>query len=430
VVISLTAVCGNAQTIDLATMTIPFNISVPLVPHQRYTFRFSLFDSGILGEGNELWREYRTYRVPSSKVITHQLGSVVPFGRVPVHFNEQLWVEVSVRARSFTRRVKLQVVPYANYSPTLYGFEVKPDDVSPSNIRGNPDTNVADGVIGATILGDPHTVLGNYGVISGGTRNQAGADAVVVGGDDNLALGDFSVVVGAGDNDATGTESSMIGGCGCRAMGDGSTVIGGCSNKTPGYRSFAAGEDAKASRRGMFVWSATDDYDPDGGSDRHYNRVYEGRGGFPQETLGDPPVPNPLFKDMQFWVKSPGGVFFVTGQDDAIPPNPLGVMLSMGSQVWEPITPTPVWAANAGSQHDAAAAAPAPVSSLYARALDLSKRAAAQRNELESGLAESMALESRLAELVRREAELRSLLAGEPRGGSDLAGTGRGDGQP
>jgi hypothetical protein len=432
---SLLAVCAITTAVgaEPIALEIPFSTKIPTASSRPQTIRFSLFDSPTIGLGNELWRELALLPVPASGAISHRLGSIVPFGEgmhgadpavpaVPVDFTQQLWVEVS--AGAFIRRVKLTVAPYSINSVSTNGLRVEQSSVSPNVIGGHAANSAAPDVSGAAIAGggeagNPNQVLGSFGAIGGGRGNQAGVRAVVGGGLQNLATGEFSSICGGIDNQATGGEASILGGAGGRATGDGATIAGGCSNTASGYRSFAAGEDAKASRRGMFVWSATDDHDPEDGDDARYIAVYEQGGGFPQELVGG--IANPLLKDMQFWVKAPGGVFFVTGQD--LDGNPVGVKLEKGSQAWVEITQNPRMTSNLEPRPDTAGLTPGEARSLQALVADLEKRVAELEGELAAGRAESTAMKARIEDLALRHAELRRLLAGEPRHGSELAGT-------
>jgi hypothetical protein len=173
----------------------------------------------------------------------------------------------------------------------------------------------------------------------------------------------------------------------------------------------------------MFVWSASDDIGLDGTHSTQDDHIFE-EDGFPQ-TVDKNTIPNPLLKDMQFWVKAPGGVFFVTGKHAAGAPE--GLMLRPGSGEWESIN-LAYYAGMAvsdpklGSGDVASAGAP-PLSlqALQATVRSLEKRLAAQQEELAASRAESAALRARLEDLALRQAELRRLLAGEPRHGGELA---------
>jgi hypothetical protein len=176
------------------------------------------------------------------------------------------------------------------------------------------------------------------------------------------------------------------------------------------------------------VWSASDDKGLDGQRDTLDDHIFEWDG-FPQ-TQDQDGTANPLLNDMQFWVKAPGGVFFVTGKDAA--GAPLGLMLRPGGTAWESIGDAyHQGIAAADPKHEAgsaSAAAPAPLQAMEATVLDLERRLAAQQKELAAqqealaaSRAESAALRARIEDLALRQAELRRLLAGEPRHGGKLA---------
>ena len=154
---------------------------------------------------------------------------------------------------------------------------------------------------------------------------------------------------------------------------------------------------------------------------KDFRRVFE-YDGFPQTTDGT--NPNTLLKTMQFRVKAPGGVFFVTGSDDN--GAPLGAMLPMGGQFWEPITPSPVLGSLIDAAPDAAWTggdrhAPAALRTLQEQVLDLERRSTAQRDELAESRAENAALRAQLEDLALRLAELRRVMAGVPRLDGDFA---------
>jgi hypothetical protein len=92
-------------------------------------------------------------------------------------------------------------------------------------------------------------VADNFGVVGGGSNNQAGDNvgtttdrpyATVAGGLNNNALGERAAIGGGSDNIASEFAA---------------TVPGGFGNYATGLYSFAAGRQAKASHAGSFVWA-------------------------------------------------------------------------------------------------------------------------------------------------------------------------------
>ena len=122
----------------------------------------------------------------------------------------------------------------------------EPHPESP-NVIGGSAANIVDvGVQGATIggggrAGNINQVAGQYGTVSGGIENRAGAAyATVAGGRLNRAESLASAVAGGEVNAATGTYSF---------------VAGGASNLASGVVSFAAGQYARATGDFCVVFS-------------------------------------------------------------------------------------------------------------------------------------------------------------------------------
>jgi len=117
----------------------------------------------------------------------------------------------------------------------------------------------------ATVAGGGYNhASGQRSSIGGGLSNLASDTAAVVcGGGNNYARGEFSVVVGGGgdysttldSNAALGGYSFVGGGKGNVAAGDFATVPGGQANEASGSHSMAAGNGAKATHEGSFVWN-------------------------------------------------------------------------------------------------------------------------------------------------------------------------------
>lgn len=171
------------------------------------------------------------------------------------------------------------------------GWQLQPTAGAPNIIGGFSENSVAPGVVGATIagggqVGDPNSVTGVLGTVSGGFGNTAsgqvstvgggGANtasdeqATVGGGDRNVASGQEATVgggfintasadratVGGGEiNSASNHGSTVGGGVENSASGQAATVPGGFDNAAAGDFSFAAGRQAKANHFGTFVWA-------------------------------------------------------------------------------------------------------------------------------------------------------------------------------
>ena len=115
------------------------------------------------------------------------------------------------------------------------------------------------------------SLVENYSVIAGGTRNSlngftstisGGSDntvssygATIAGGSYNTASGNYAVVAGGSNNTSSGVYSSVSGGSFNKASGDYTIVAGGRANEARGQYSFAAGYHALSLNDGAFVWS-------------------------------------------------------------------------------------------------------------------------------------------------------------------------------
>ncbi len=76
-----------------------------------------------------------------------------------------------------------------------------------------------------------------------------------LGGSANTAAGLVATIAGGNNNTASGTQSTVGGGVLNVASGFRSTVPGGLGNIASGDYSFAAGQDARATNQGAFVWA-------------------------------------------------------------------------------------------------------------------------------------------------------------------------------
>ncbi|CAG0935024.1 hypothetical protein TFLX_03848 [Thermoflexales bacterium] len=111
-------------------------------------------------------------------------------------------------------------------------LRLQPNSTSPNVIGGHWTNAINSGVVGATIGGGgssswSNSVQGNYGTVSGGHSNQAGAGAAVGGGVWNRASGSESTVGGGLNNSASGTLNTIGGGENNRVSGYAGTVAGG-----------------------------------------------------------------------------------------------------------------------------------------------------------------------------------------------------------
>ena len=127
----------------------------------------------------------------------------------------------------------------------------------PVNLIGGVAGNSRlDDVFGATIGGggdinNPNLITDDFGVIGGGSGNQAGDDtdgnvhtqihATVAGGSNNTASGNASTIAGGSNNTASGSGSSIAGGYLNTASGDYSAVGNGNFNTASGDNSTVVG---------------------------------------------------------------------------------------------------------------------------------------------------------------------------------------------
>ena len=98
-----------------------------------YTFRFSLWDTGIVDTGAKVWEEEKPVTITSALIKTY-LGDDTPLD--PAQFSKQLWVQVErKKGASYVRigaRDKLRASPYALNAGAGPGF------VSVSAMSGIP----------------------------------------------------------------------------------------------------------------------------------------------------------------------------------------------------------------------------------------------------------------------------------------------------
>ncbi|MFU8827006.1 MAG: tail fiber domain-containing protein [Brevefilum sp.] len=138
------------------------------------------------------------------------------------------------------------------------------------NQAGNNNTALSDAYYATVGGGFSNTASGGWSTVGGGYFNTAssyfstvgggrynaasGYESSVGGGGNNTASGNYSTVGGGNGNIASGYDSSVGGGGNNIASGYGSTVPGGYSNTALGDYSFAAGARTKANNQGCFVW--------------------------------------------------------------------------------------------------------------------------------------------------------------------------------
>ncbi len=118
------------------------------------------------------------------------------------------------------------------------------------------ENNRANNPYSAVGGGYGNTTLGDYATVAGGNNNTSGAyGATVAGGIGNSANGNYSVVAGGQSNIINSNHSAVGGGSSNMASGSYSAVPGGLGNTASGANSFAAGNRAKATAQGSFVWA-------------------------------------------------------------------------------------------------------------------------------------------------------------------------------
>jgi trimeric autotransporter adhesin len=147
----------------------------------------------------------------------------------------------------------------------LRAFRFEPNADSPNVIGGRVNLT-SGGAVGATIggggqAGFPNTVSGSYGTVGGGSNNRVGFAATVGGGDSNVASSNMATIAGGQLHQASAFNTTIGGGYHNIASGLLGTIPGGADNLAQGIRSFAAGNRAKATDNGSFVWGDSKDFD-------------------------------------------------------------------------------------------------------------------------------------------------------------------------
>ena len=120
----------------------------------------------------------------------------------------------------------------------------------------------------ATIAGGAgNSASAQFASVGGGAGGLASASyATVAGGSDNAATAEYATVAGGYNNVASANHASIGGGLSNAASGLYATVPGGAENVASATYTFAAGQRAKATQRGQFVWadSIAEDFSPVG----------------------------------------------------------------------------------------------------------------------------------------------------------------------
>ncbi len=175
----------------------------------------------------------------------------------------------------------------------------------------NGDYATAAGGLDNAATGVESTVGGGYGniasndaaTVSGGDQNVAGGlGSFVGGGFENTASGLYAAAGGGQYNSAIGDNSTVGGGLSNTASSTGATVPGGTNNTASGKLSFAAGQGARATNDGAFVWADLSSSTPFVSTSNN-----------------------------QFNVRAAGGVrFFATSAAN------VGVQLAPGANAWSP----------------------------------------------------------------------------------------------
>lgn len=125
VLVSILVLTCTARA-EQVVQNLPFRFKAPatLQIGKSYSFTFCLYDSpDVVAVPAPQWSETKSYKIPSSRLLTHKLGIVTPFSNSgtalpPVDFGRQLYVGV-LRGGKLVggKRVPLgPIVPYALWS--------------------------------------------------------------------------------------------------------------------------------------------------------------------------------------------------------------------------------------------------------------------------------------------------------------------------
>ena len=149
---------------------------------------------------------------------------------------------------------------------------------SKSRIFGPAGATISGGS-GNIIVGKYGTISGGfknqsstYGAVSGGAYNSSGSYGAVGGGLDNIQFGNFNVIAGGAGNDAFGNYGTITGGRNNKVEfsgrlgsigggesnkieGEYATIPGGYKNRVSGNYGMAAGFMANAEHEGSYIWN-------------------------------------------------------------------------------------------------------------------------------------------------------------------------------
>ena len=129
---------------------------------------------------------------------------------------------------------------YSQYGAFIAGLGNSVNSPNASILGG--DRNLASGQFSSVSGGSDNTASGRKSSVSGGINNESqGTFTSILGGNNNLASSDSSSVSGGNNNIASGISSSVSGGIGGLASGNESTVTGGFNNIASGSRSSVSG---------------------------------------------------------------------------------------------------------------------------------------------------------------------------------------------
>lgn len=126
--------------------------------------------------------------------------------------------------------------------------------------------------------GEYNEVRGDHGVVGGGKLNVVNGEFAVIGGGSSNKADGYAAFAGSGaNNQANGAWSSVAGGLNNNASNSYAMIPGGASNLAGGQASFAAGNRAKATHNGAFVWGDYTAFDVN--SDRNNQVKFRAGGG-------------------------------------------------------------------------------------------------------------------------------------------------------
>ncbi len=130
----------------------------------------------------------------------------------------------------------------------------------------------------STISGGRQNDVSNSSFIGGGHNNSATNTSSIVGGASNACTNQFGAVGGGQNNACTGSNCVIAGGASNVASAQYSVVPGGVSNSASGVQSMAAGNRAKATAQGSYVWADSQAADLIGNTTDQY--LIRSQGGF------------------------------------------------------------------------------------------------------------------------------------------------------